>query len=817
MTAEQEEMEEKPKKKTSCPNCGSVKLVRDYEHGELVCAGCGYVIAERIMDLGPEWRAFDQEQRDKRGRVGAPMTFSVDYSEPIILEKEGKVMILPIGEWVDSVLEESEEVRREGEVEMAPVRGYRTVVFDEDYKMKWAPISHVTRHPVSDPLYEVELEGGRKVRVTGAHSLYTVREGRVVPVEVEKLREGDFVAVPRVLPELGSFPRELNLAHEFARVQGRFFVDGIPAEVYEELRRRFDERKVKAWSKESKLPLEVFLELKGFVGNGVRIRAHGCRKGLPLRIPVDERLGALMGYYVSEGCVTSHGVSFTFGPEEEEYAEETIRYLREVLGLEASLYRYPSSLVVSVDSKTLALLLSEILGAGREARRKRVPPVIFSSPRARRAFLRSYVRGDGCVYIHPEEKPHWRPLVHLYTVSCNGELSNDLLYLYLFEGIFASYTEEEVPSHRLSTGQVLPASKLTGTRVTNPDMVHQLGFVEGFRPRARKGTLTDLLPAPLKYRREWGSRRRLRIGRELALRIAEKYGDQELAKLAKGQLAFLRVRRISRVRSTNGYAYDVTVPGYLNFVGGRGAVCLRDTIHDKGLSTMIDWRDRDSYGKDLTPKRRAQIYRLRKWQRRIRVSDAIERNLAFALSEIDRMASHLGLPRNVRETAAVIYRRAVEEKLIRGRSIEGVAGAALYAACRECKVPRTLDEIAEVSRVSKKEISRSYRFIARELLIHLHPTSPADYVPRFASELGLSGEVQSKAIEILKEAMEKGLTSGRGPTGVTAAAIYIAAQMLGERRTQREVADVARVTEVTVRNRYKELCEKLGLNCEKLG
>ncbi len=250
---------------------------------------------------------------------------------------------------------------------------------------------------------------------------------------------------------------------------------------------------------------------------------------------------------------------------------------------------------------------------------------------------------------------------------------------------------------------------------------------------------------------------------------------------------------------------------------GRVGAPMTFTIHDKGLSTMIDWRDRDSYGKDLTPKRRAQIYRLRKWQRRIRVSDAIERNLAFALSEIDRMASHLSLPKNVRETAAVIYRRAVEEKLIRGRSIEGVAGAALYAACRECKVPRTLDEIADVSRVSKKEISRSYRFIARELLIHLHPTSPADYVPRFASELGLSGEVQSKAIEILKEAVEKGLTSGRGPTGVTAAAIYIAAQMLGERRTQREVADVARVTEVTVRNRYKELCERLGFNCEKLG
>ncbi len=247
---------------------------------------------------------------------------------------------------------------------------------------------------------------------------------------------------------------------------------------------------------------------------------------------------------------------------------------------------------------------------------------------------------------------------------------------------------------------------------------------------------------------------------------------------------------------------------------GRVGAPMTFTIHDKGLSTMIDWRDRDSHGKDLTPKRRAQIYRLRKWQRRIRVSDATERNLAFALSEVDRMSSHLGLPRNVREAAAVIYRRAVEERLIRGRSIEGVAAAALYAACRECKVPRTLDEIADVSRVSKKEIGRSYRFIARELLIHLRPTSPTDYIPRFGSELGLSGEAQSKAIDLLKEATKKGLTSGRGPTGVAAAAIYIASVVSGERRTQRDVADVARVTEVTVRNRYKELCEKLGLEVE---
>ncbi len=238
------------------------------------------------------------------------------------------------------------------------------------------------------------------------------------------------------------------------------------------------------------------------------------------------------------------------------------------------------------------------------------------------------------------------------------------------------------------------------------------------------------------------------------------------------------------------------------------------TIHDKGLSTTIGWKNKDSYGKSIPTRNRAQLYRLRKWQRRIRVSNATERNLAFALSELDRMASGMGLPRNVRETAAMVYRKAVNKNLIRGRSIEGVVAASLYAACRQCNVPRTLDEIANSSRVGRKEIGRTYRFMTRELKLKLMPTKPQDYVSRFCSELKLTGEVQSRAVEILKDAQDKELTSGRGPTGVAAAAIYISSILSNERRTQREVADVAGVTEVTIRNRYKELTEKLGIKVE---
>jgi transcription initiation factor TFIIB len=235
------------------------------------------------------------------------------------------------------------------------------------------------------------------------------------------------------------------------------------------------------------------------------------------------------------------------------------------------------------------------------------------------------------------------------------------------------------------------------------------------------------------------------------------------------------------------------------------------TIHDKGLSTMISWANRDAYGKFIPTRNRAQLYRLRKWQTRTRISDGTERNLALALSALDRMSSSLSLPKNVRENAAMIYRKAVRKKLIRGRTIEGVTAAVLYAACRQCNVPRTLEEISNTAQMKKKEIGRNYRNILRKLELKLLPTTPQDYISRFCSILKLSGDVQAKTLEILQEAANRELTSGRGPTGIAAASIYIASVLCGERRTQREVAEVAGVTEVTIRNRYKEIAAKLDI------
>jgi transcription initiation factor TFIIB len=235
-------------------------------------------------------------------------------------------------------------------------------------------------------------------------------------------------------------------------------------------------------------------------------------------------------------------------------------------------------------------------------------------------------------------------------------------------------------------------------------------------------------------------------------------------------------------------------------------------IHDKGLSTMIDWRDHDSSGKKFSAKKRSEIYRLRKWQIRTRVHSSVDRNLAQAMSELERLSSQLGLTKSIKELAALLYRKLIVRRLARSRSIDAMVGAAIYAACRLRESPRSLEEISRHSRVTKKKIGQHYRLLVEKLKLRMPISDPANYVPRFITQLGLPGEVQQKVLEILAKAKEqRTLVTGRDPRGLAAAAIYIASILTDNRVTQRDIAVAAGVTEVTVRNRYKELVNKLKI------
>ena len=230
-------------------------------------------------------------------------------------------------------------------------------------------------------------------------------------------------------------------------------------------------------------------------------------------------------------------------------------------------------------------------------------------------------------------------------------------------------------------------------------------------------------------------------------------------------------------------------------------------MHDKGLSTTIGWQDRDARGNPVPSRKRAQLQRLRTWDERFRTKNAQERNLKQALGEIDRMASALGLSNPCRETAGVFYRRAVEEKLLPGRSIEGMATASLYAAARQQGTPRTLVEFTTVSRVEKLPIQRAYRYLSRELGLEIGPTDPVQYVRQFASALEVSDEAERVARGLLDSAKAEGVHSGKSPAGLAASALYAATHLTNEGLTQATVSNVAHVSKVTIRNRYQELLE----------
>ena len=229
------------------------------------------------------------------------------------------------------------------------------------------------------------------------------------------------------------------------------------------------------------------------------------------------------------------------------------------------------------------------------------------------------------------------------------------------------------------------------------------------------------------------------------------------------------------------------------------------------ISTDIDWKNKDASGKELELNKRVEMIRLRKWHIRARIQSSLERNLAQASMELERLGSQLGLPKRILDRALEIYRKALEEGLVRGRSIESVIAAAIYAACREMRIPRTLDEIAKFTRSGRKDVARCYRLLLRFSTIKVPLSNPSDFVPRIGNILKLSAITIRKALKIVEEAKKLGITAGKDPAGLAAAAIYISSLLSGEIRTQKEVAQAAQVTEVTVRNRYKELAKKLKL------
>lgn len=229
------------------------------------------------------------------------------------------------------------------------------------------------------------------------------------------------------------------------------------------------------------------------------------------------------------------------------------------------------------------------------------------------------------------------------------------------------------------------------------------------------------------------------------------------------------------------------------------------SVYDKGLSTRITRVARDSHGRRIAAARLTEMGDLRRWQNRIRCGSSLDRNLSQAMAEIDRLTDHLRLPRLIKEGAAVICRKVLEKHLNRGPTIAAVAAAALYAACRQSSVPRTLKEVASASSVRKKDVARCYRFILRTLKLRMPLVDPIRYMPKIASAADIPPLIQSRAILTVKEAKRRKVHVGMDPMGFAATSLHLTCIREGHRTTLKSLAHAAGVSELTIRHRRRSL------------
>jgi transcription initiation factor TFIIB len=232
--------------------------------------------------------------------------------------------------------------------------------------------------------------------------------------------------------------------------------------------------------------------------------------------------------------------------------------------------------------------------------------------------------------------------------------------------------------------------------------------------------------------------------------------------------------------------------------------------HDKGLTTIIGRTDKDASGNKIDPSIRSKMERLKVWDFRSHAHDSTNRNLIQAFNELDKLKDKLGLPDAVIERTAYIYRKARQRGLVRGRTTDGILTAAIYIACRDLGVPKTLKEVAAAISIRFKTLSRSYRILVTELDISTPPViDPMKCIVKVANNADLDENTKRRAMDVMNNITKREISAGKHPMAVAATVLYVSCLNSGVNIRQADIADAAGITEVTLRNRYKDLKNRI--------
>jgi transcription initiation factor TFIIB len=235
------------------------------------------------------------------------------------------------------------------------------------------------------------------------------------------------------------------------------------------------------------------------------------------------------------------------------------------------------------------------------------------------------------------------------------------------------------------------------------------------------------------------------------------------------------------------------------------------TRHDMGLSTIIGKENVDATKNKIEPSMLSAFRRLRTWDFRTQVRSSTDKTLRLAFDELDSLKDKLGLSDAIIEKTAYIYRKAQQKGMTRGRSIHAVLAAAIYISCRQMEVPRTLDEIATIGNIKRKSIAKCHRELILELQLKLPTIDTTKCIARVANKANISEKTKHQAMTLMNDVVKTGISAGKDPMGLAATVLYASCLKTGEQKTQVDLANAAQITEVTIRNRFKDLKNRLEL------
>jgi transcription initiation factor TFIIB len=279
--------------------------------------------------------------------------------------------------------------------------------------------------------------------------------------------------------------------------------------------------------------------------------------------------------------------------------------------------------------------------------------------------------------------------------------------------------------------------------------------------------------------------------------------DSERGEIVCGGCGLILVQNIADISYvSNSY----TLEGFMKLARTGPATSL--TMYDKGLSTVIG-TNKDFSGNALPSKTKYEFNRLRTWDQRSKSRNTATLSKAFTL--LNGMKTKLGIPDNVVENAAYIYRKTVNAKLTRGRTMASLISASLYAACRENNIPRTLDDIAAAGNVERRILSRDLRTIIKKLGLNLKQYDTASFISKISNNMNLKEKTKRDAFEILKRCEKEQITAGKHPVAQAAASLYISCIMNGEKISQKKFSVESGVSDVTIRNRVVLIKKTLKL------